>query len=120
MYRDGIELNSQTTSNILDERHPLTWMAEDDEFAEQIDTTSKYFEEEPKGPHPTAVGKSGGCEDRFIEIEFNLQPPHHPAVEPLDEMVVENNPDAMVLPDEIEPEIIAKNNPHVGESEEKA
>ena len=50
------------------------------------------------------MGKSGGGEDRFDEIEFNLQPPNYPAVEPLDEM---------------EPDIIVENNPHVMESEEK-
>ena len=65
-YREGIKLNSQTTSNILDERHPLTWMAEDDEFAEQIDTTSKYLEEEPMEPHPIAMGKSGGVRTVFM------------------------------------------------------
>ena len=85
-YIEGIQLNNQTTSNILDERHPLTWMTDDDEFAEQIDTTPKYLEEEPKESHPTAVGKTGGYEDWFDEIEFNLQPPNYPAMEPLDEM----------------------------------
>ena len=99
-------------------------MAEDDKFAEQIDRTSKYFEEEPKEPHPTAMGKSGGCKDRIDEIEFNLQLPNHPAVDPLDEMepniVVEKNLDAMEPPDEMEPDITVKNNPHVRESEEKA
>ena len=106
-------------------------MVEDDEFAEQIDTSPKHFEEETMEPHPRAVGKAGGCEDRFDEIEVNLPPLYHPAGEPLDEMVVEagepldevvveNNPGALVPPDEIEPDIIVENNPHVMESEEKS
>ena len=90
-YREGIKLNSQKTSMVLDERHPLTWMAEDDEFAENIEVAPKYFNEQSDEPHQQAVGESGGYGDWFDELEVNLQPLGMPAgaeaaVEPDDEI----------------------------------
>ena len=76
-YREGIQLNNQAMSNVLDERHPLTWMAEDDEFAEQIDNTATYFDEQAEEAHQQAVGKPGGwISDSFDEIEVKLQTPN--------------------------------------------
>ena len=76
-YREGIQLNNQATSNVLDKRHPLTWMAEDDEFAEQIDNTATYFDEQAEESHQQAVGKPGGwISDSFDEIEVKLQTPN--------------------------------------------
>merc|ERR1719471_1059277 len=79
-YREGIALNNQATSNVLDERHPLTWMAEDDEFAEQIDNTATYFDEQAEEVHQQAVGKPGGwVSDTFDEIEVKLATPNENA-----------------------------------------
>ena len=80
-YREGITLNNQATSNVLDELHPLTWMAEDDEFAEQIDNTATYFDEQAEEVHQQAVGKPGGwISDTFDEIEVKLATPNDNAV----------------------------------------
>ena len=92
-YREGIKLNSQETSMILDERHPLTWMAEDDEFAENIETTPTYFNEQSAEPHQQAVGVAGGWGDVFDELEVSLQPlgaPDQPFAELEDEMAPAN------------------------------
>ena len=84
-YREGIKLNSQETSMVLDERHPLSWMAEDDEFAESIETAATYFNEQSNEPHQPAVGAAGGYGDLFDDLEVNLRP-LEPAAEPYAEL----------------------------------
>ena len=85
-YREGIKLNSTETSMVLDERHPLTWMAEDDEFAENIENAATYFNEQSDEPHQAAVGVAGGYGDWFDDLEVNLQPPAAAPMEPFAEL----------------------------------
>ena len=54
-------------------------MAEDDEFAENIDNDATYFNEQSNEPHQAAIGVAGGYGDLFDDLEVNLQPPEAPA-----------------------------------------
>ena len=120
-YREGIALNNQATSNVLDERHPLTWMAEDDEFAEQIDNTATYFDEQAEEIHQQAVGKSGGwVSDTFDEIEVKLATPNENAARMEVHDEVEAEAEAEEVPEEREAMETEENSREVEKQEEPA
>ena len=99
----------------------MTWMAEDDEFAEQIDNTATYFDEQAEEVHQQAVGKPGGwVSDTFDEIEVKLATPNENAVRMEVHDEVEPEAEAEEVPEEREAMETEENSREVEKQEEPA